>query len=146
GGGFHYQVAEARGEALPVCVILGGDPVLMLASIAPLPENIDELAFAAYLRGAPLPLARARTVPLEVPAMAEFVLEGEVPPRERRMEGPFGDHFGHYSHAAEFPVFHIKAVTRRKNAIYPASVVGQPPQEDRAIGDALQDMMAPLAR
>src|SRR5690606_20741104 len=87
-----------------------------------------------------------RTVPLEVPAMAEFVLEGEVPPRERRMEGPFGDHFGHYSHAAEFPVFHIKAVTRRKNAIYPASVVGQPPQEDRAIGDALQEMMAPLAR
>ena len=146
GGGFHYHVAEARGSSLPVCVILGGDPVLMLASIAPLPENIDELAFAAYLRGEPLPLARARTVPLEVPAMAEFVLEGEVPPKERRMEGPFGDHFGHYSHAAEFPVFHIKAVTRRRDAIYPASVVGQPPQEDRAIGDALQEMMAPLAR
>lgn len=146
GGGFHHHVAEEHGQSLPVCVILGGDPVLMMASIAPLPENIDEFAFAAYLRGAPLPLARARTVPLAVPAMAEFVLEGEVPPRERRIEGPFGDHFGHYSHAAEFPVFHVKAVTRRSHAIYPASVVGQPPQEDRAIGDALQEMMAPLAR
>ncbi|MEZ4652658.1 MAG: UbiD family decarboxylase [Candidatus Eisenbacteria bacterium] len=101
GGGFHYHVAEERGESLPVCVVLGGDPVLMLASIAP-PENIDELAFAAYLRGSPLPMTRAKTVPLDVPARAEFIIEGEVPPRERRMEGPFGDHFGHYSHAAEF--------------------------------------------
>lgn len=146
GGGFHFGIAEARGEALPACVILGGDPVLMLASVAPLPENVDELAFAAFLRGAPLPLVRAKSVPLEVPAMAEFVLEGQVIAHERRMEGPFGDHFGHYSHAAPFPVFRVQRVTRRKNAIYPASVVGQPPQEDRAIGDALQEMMAPIAR
>ena len=146
GGGFHYGVAESRGESLPVCVLIGGDPILMLASIAPLPENIDELAFAAYLRGAPMPMVQAKSVPMRVPAVAEFVLEGEVPPKERRTEGPFGDHFGHYSHAAEFPVFHLKKITHRKGAIFPVSVVGQPPQEDRYIGDVLQEMMAPMAK
>jgi len=146
GGGFHHQIAEARGEALPACVLVGGDPVLMLASIAPLPENIDELAFAAYLRGTPMPMVRAKSVPMSVPAIAEFVLEGEVPAGERRMEGPFGDHFGHYSHAAEFPLFRVKKITHRKDAIFPVSVVGQPPQEDRYIGDVLQDMMVPMAR
>lgn len=146
GGGFHLHEAEARGQSLPVNVLLGGDPVLMLASIAPLPEDIDELAFAAYLRGAPLPVVRARTNQGWVPASCEFVLEGEVRPGERRLEGPFGDHFGHYSHAAEFPVFHLRKITRRKDAILPVSVVGQPPQEDRWIGDALQELMVPLAR
>lgn len=146
GGGFHYHVAESRGESLPVCVVLGGDPVLMLASVAPLPEDIDELAFASYLRGRPLPVTRAVSVPLEVPASADFILEGEVPPRERRMEGPFGDHFGHYSHPMPHPVFRVRKVTRRRDAVFPVSVVGQPPQEDRYIGDALQEMMVPLAR
>ncbi len=146
GGGFHHQIAEKQNEALPLCVLVGGDPVLMLASIAPLPENIDELAFAAYLRGEPMPMVTAKSVPMRVPAMAEFVIEGEVPPHERRMEGPFGDHFGHYSHAAEFPVFNVKKITHRRDAIFPVSVVGQPPQEDRYIGDILQDMMAPMAR
>lgn len=145
GGGFHYHEAEALGRALPACVVLGGDPVLMLASVAPLPENIDELAFAAYLRGGPLPVARAASVPLSVPAMADVVLEGVIPPFERRLEGPFGDHFGHYSLAAEHPVFRLSAMTRRRDAIFPVSVVGQPPQEDRWIGDALQEMMGPLA-
>lgn len=146
GGGFHYGIAEARGEALPTCVLIGGDPVLMLASVAPLPENVDELAFAAYLRGAPMPMLAAKSVPMRVPAIAEFVLEGEVLPHERRLEGPFGDHFGHYSHAAEHPVFHLKAITHRKGAIFPVSVVGQPPQEDRYIGDVLQEMMVPMAK
>lgn len=146
GGGFHFGLAEQRGESLPACVLLGGDPVLMLASIAPLPENIDELAFAAYLRGEPMPMVAAKSVPMRIPAMPEFVLEGRIAAHERRMEGPFGDHFGHYSHAAEFPVFRVEAITHRRDAIFPVSVVGQPPQEDRYIGDALQDMMAPLAR
>jgi len=146
GGGFHHHEAEQRGESLPVCVVLGGDPVLMLASIAPLPEDIDELAFAAYLRGQSLPVARAVSQPHLVPASAEFVLEGFVAAQERRREGPFGDHFGHYSHAADFPVFHLMKITRRRDAILPVSVVGQPPQEDRWIGDALQELMAPLAR
>ncbi|MCA9756824.1 MAG: UbiD family decarboxylase [Candidatus Eisenbacteria bacterium] len=146
GGGFHYGIAEAKGESLPMCVLIGGDPVLMLASIAPLPENVDELAFAAFLRGEPMPMVQAKSVPMRVPAIAEFVLEGRVPPKERRMEGPFGDHFGHYSHAHEFPVFHLEKITHRKGAIFPVSVVGQPPQEDRYIGDVLQDMMVPLAK
>lgn len=146
GGGFHYHEAEKRGESLPVCVLLGGDPVLMLASVAPLPENVDELAFAAFLRGEPLRVTRAVTVPLDVPVAADFVLEGVVPPGERRREGPFGDHFGHYSHAADHPVLHLTKITRRRDAVFPVSVVGQPPQEDRAIGDALQEMMAPLIR
>lgn len=145
GGGFHYHEAEALGRALPACVVLGGDPILMLASVAPLPENIDELAFAAYLRGAPLPVTRAASVPLFVPAMADFVLEGVIPPHERRMEGPFGDHFGHYSLASEHPVFRLTSMTRRRDAVFPVSVVGQPPQEDRWIGEALQELMVPLA-
>jgi 4-hydroxy-3-polyprenylbenzoate decarboxylase len=146
GGAFHYREAEARGQSLSACCILGGDPILMLASVAPLPENVDELAFAAFLRGAPLKAVRAVTVPILVPASADFVLEGIVPARERRSEGPFGDHFGHYSHQSEQPVFHLTKITHRHDAIFPVSVVGQPPQEDRWIGDALQEMLVPLLR
>jgi len=145
GGGFHYHEAEKLDQPLPVTVTLGADPCLMLSAVAPLPEGIDELAFAAFLRGAPTPLARATKVPgAWSPADAEIVLEGIVPPRERRMEGPFGDHFGHYSHAAPFPVFHVQAITRRKNAVYYASFVGKPPQEDKAIGEAVGAMISPL--
>ncbi len=147
GGGFHYHEAEKRGEPLPVTVSLGADPCLMLAAVAPLPEGFDELAFAAFLRGAPTAIAPATQVPgAWAPAEAEIVLEGIVPPRERRMEGPFGDHFGHYSHAAPFPVFHVRAITRRKDAAYYASFVGKPPQEDKAIGEAVGAMMGPLVR
>ncbi len=146
GGAFHYRVAESRGQSLPACCILGGDPILMLASVAPLPENVDELAFAAFLRGAPLNAVRAVSVPILVPASADFVLEGIVPARERRLEGPFGDHFGHYSHQSEQPVFHLTKMTHRRDAIFPVSVVGQPPQEDRWIGEALQEMLVPLLR
>jgi 4-hydroxy-3-polyprenylbenzoate decarboxylase len=88
----------------------------------------------------------ARTLSLRVPASAEFVLEGIVPPGRREMEGPFGDHFGHYSGAAPFPVFHVRRVTRRRNPIYPAAVVGKPPQEDRYLGDAAQEMLTPLIK
>jgi 4-hydroxy-3-polyprenylbenzoate decarboxylase len=147
GGGFHYHEAEKRGMALPVTVSLGADPCLMLSAVAPLPEGIDELAFAAFLRGAPTPLARAVAVDgAWAPAEAEIVLEGYVPPKERRMEGPFGDHFGHYSHAAPFPVFKVQAITRRKDAVYYASFVGKPPQEDKAIGEGVGAMMGPLVR
>ena len=147
GGGFHYHEAEKRGLPLPVTVALGADPALMLSAVAPLPEGIDELAFAAFLRGAPTPLARATTVEgAWSPAEAEIVLEGVVPPHERRTEGPFGDHFGHYSHAAPFPVFHVQAITRRKNAVYYASFVGKPPQEDKAIGEGVGDLIGPLVR
>jgi 4-hydroxy-3-polyprenylbenzoate decarboxylase len=146
GGRGHYFEAERRGEPLEAAVILGGDPLLMLSAILPLPEDFDEIAFAGFLRGAPTPMVRAQAVDVLVPAQAEFILEGIVPPQERRVEGPFGDHFGHYSEAAEFPVFHLKRITRRRDAIYPASVVGQPPQEDKYMGMAAGEMIGPLIR
>jgi menaquinone biosynthesis decarboxylase len=146
GGRGHYFEAERRGEPLEAAVVLGGDPILMLSAIFPLPEDMDELAFAGFLRGAPTRMVRGTWIKLQVPASAEFVLEGEVPPGERRMEGPFGDHFGHYSEAAEFPVFHVKRVTRRRNPLFPASVVGKPPQEDKYMGIAAGEMIGPLIR
>jgi 4-hydroxy-3-polyprenylbenzoate decarboxylase len=139
GGGFHYHEAEKRGRPLEVAVAVGADPATLLAAVAPLPEGIDEVAFAGFLRGAATRLTRARTLSMPVLADAEFVLEGLVPPGERRDEGPFGDHFGHYSHAAPFPVFHLQAVTHRERPIYQASVVGKPPQEDKSMGEAVQE-------
>ena len=146
GGGYHYAAAERRGVALPVAVALGADPITLLASVAPLPEGIDELAFAGFLRGAPTDLARCGSIDAWAPASAEFVLEGVVPPAERRMEGPFGDHFGHYSHAAPFPVFHVHAIASRERPVYPAAVVGVPPQEDVAMGEAVAGVVGPLIR
>jgi 4-hydroxy-3-polyprenylbenzoate decarboxylase len=146
GGRGHHWEAERRGEALPVAVVLGGDPIMMLAAILPLPEDMDELAFAGFLRGAPTRMVKGRTIPIAVPADADIIIEGIVPPGERRMEGPFGDHFGHYSEAAEFPVFRVSAITRRRNALYPATVVGKPPQEDKVMGVAAGEMIGPLIR
>jgi len=146
GGGFHHHRAEALGEPLEVAVAVGADPATLLASVAPLPEGIDELAFAGFLRGAPTRLACARTLTMHVPADAEFVLEGVVRPGERRQEGPFGDHFGHYSHAAPFPVFHLQAITHRRRPIYQASVVGKPPQEDKFMGEAVQEFFSGVLR
>jgi 4-hydroxy-3-polyprenylbenzoate decarboxylase len=140
GGGFHFHRAETAGNGLEVAVAVGADPATLLAAVAPLPEGIDELAFAGFLRGAPTRLARSRTLGMAVPADAEFVIEGFVSAGERRTEGPFGDHFGHYSHAAPFPVFHVKDVTYRALPIFQASVVGKPPQEDKYMGEAVQEM------
>ncbi len=140
GGGFHYHKAEKRGDGLEVAIAVGADPATLLAGVAPLPEGIDELAFAGFLRGAPTRLARSRKLKMLVPADAEFVIEGVVPAGERRTEGPFGDHFGHYSHAAPFPVFHVRDVTHRSRPIFQASVVGKPPQEDKFMGEAVQEM------
>lgn len=146
GGRFHYWQAESEGRPIEVAVALGGDPALMLSAAVALPENIDEVAFSGLLRRRPAPLVPAKTLSMTVPATAEFVLEGVVPPNERRIEGPFGDHFGYYSRSAPFPVFHIKRVTRRRNPVFPATVVGKPPQEDKFIGDATQEMVGPLMK
>jgi 4-hydroxy-3-polyprenylbenzoate decarboxylase len=127
-------------------VVIGADPILMMSSILPLPEDVDEIGFAGFLRGRSVPMVPATTLKMSVPASAEIILEGVVPARERRMEGPFGDHFGHYSEAAEFPVFHIRRVTRRRNAIYAATVVGKPPQEDKFLGLAAGAMVGPLIK
>lgn len=146
GGGFHYSVAESRGEALPVTILLGGPPALILSAIAPLPENVPELMLASLLMGSRLPRVAADPPARPHPLVAEceFAIVGRVPPRERRMEGPFGDHYGYYSLAHEFPVFHAEAIYRRRDAIYPATVVGKPRQEDFFIGDYLQSLLAPL--
>ncbi|MGB2869379.1 MAG: UbiD family decarboxylase [Bacteroidota bacterium] len=146
GGGFHYHRAEQLNQDLEVAVALGTDPALLLAAVAALPEGMDEVMFASFLRGKPIPMTRGRNVSINVPANAEFVLEGVVRGKERRQEGPFGDHFGHYSNAAPFPVFHVRGITHRKNPIYPATVVGIPPMEDKFLGDATQQILGPLAR
>ena len=143
GGGFHYQIAEARGEALPVTVFLGGPPALILAAVAPLPENVPETMLASLIAG-----ERLRTTsgpgPHPLLADAEFALIGEVPPRERHAEGPFGDHYGYYSLQHDYPVFRVRAIAHRRDAIYPATVVGKPRQEDFFIGDLLQELLSPL--
>ena len=146
GGGFHYHKAEQLGKEFEAAVALGTDPALLLASVSALPEGIDEVMFASFLRGERIPMTRGKKINMAVPANAEFILEGVVPLNERRMEGPFGDHFGHYSNAAPFPVFHLRSVTHRRNPIYPATVVGIPPMEDKFLGDATQQILGPLAR
>ncbi|ODS57759.1 MAG: 4-hydroxybenzoate decarboxylase [Acidobacteria bacterium SCN 69-37] len=143
GGGFHYQVAESRGEALPVTVFLGGPPALILSAIAPLPENVPELMLASLIAGSRLPMAEG-SWPHPLVADAEFALIGEVPPRERRPEGPFGDHYGYYSLQHDYPVFHVRQIARRRDALFPATVVGKPRQEDFFIGDLLQELLSPL--
>lgn len=145
GGGFHFAKACQAGKSLPVSVILGGPPVLTLAAIAPMPEGVDERLLAAWLLGRPLDVI-VRPSGHRIPARAEFVIEGTVSAGDVRKEGPFGDHLGHYSHSAEFPVFRVQRVLARRDAIYPATVVGKPPQEDYFIGEALQEMMLPLLK
>ena len=143
GGGFHHAAAEARGEDLPVTVTLGGPPAAILASVAPLPENVPEMLLASLLLGRRLPVTR-ELGPHPVVADAEFALLGRVPAGERRPEGPFGDHYGYYSLVHDYPVFHVERLFHRKDAIYPATVVGKPRQEDFFIGDLLQELLAPL--
>ncbi len=144
GGGFHYFEAEARNESLPVTVFMGGPPALMLAAVAPLPEGAPELMLASLLAGSKLGMAENPNGGHRFVAEAEFVLAGHVPPIERRSEGPFGDHYGYYSLQHDYPVFHADAVFHRNDAIYPATVVGKPRQEDFFIGDYLQELLSPL--
>ena len=143
GGGFHYAEAEARNEPLPVTVFLGGPPALTLAAVAPLPENVPELMLASLIAGERLAMVHGGW-PHTLVAEAEFALIGRVPPVTRRAEGPFGDHYGYYSLAHDFPVFEVTHVARRKDAIFPATVVGKPRQEDFYIGDLLQELLSPL--
>jgi UbiD family decarboxylase len=145
GGGFHYAVAEARAQALPATVMLGGPPALILAAVAPLPENVPELMLASLIAGQRLPqVGGPNGHPHPLVASAEFALMGEVPPRERRPEGPFGDHYGYYSLCHDYPVFRVSQIAHRRDAIYPATVVGKPRQEDFYIGDLLQELLSPL--
>jgi UbiD family decarboxylase len=143
GGGFHYAVAEQRGDALPVTVLLGGPPALMLAAVAPLPENVPELLLASLIAGERLKVATGAG-PHPLAAAAEFALIGRVPPHVRRQEGPFGDHYGYYSLQHDYPIFEVERMAHRRDAIYPATIVGKPRQEDFFIGDLLQELLSPL--
>ena len=152
GGAEHQRVAvertrgRAEAERMPVAIALGGDPAMIYAASAPLPPGVDEVVFAGWLRGSGVELVACRTVDLEVPAEAEIILEGYVDPHERRLEGPFGDHTGYYSLARDYPVFHLTAVTRRGRPIYPATLVGRPPQEDYWLGKATERLFLPIIK
>jgi UbiD family decarboxylase len=144
GGGYHYHAAEQRNESLPVTLFIGGPPALMMAAIAPLPENIPELMLASLLLGEKLQMTDDPAGGHPLVAGAEFAAKGFVPPHVRRPEGPFGDHYGYNSLTHDYPIFQIQHLYHRRDAIYPATVVGRPRQEDFYIGDFLQDLLSPL--
>ena len=144
GGGFHLAAAEALDRPLPVVVNLGGPPALILAAIAPLPENVPEVLLGSLLVARKLAMTDNPLGPLPVIADAEVALVGEALPRERRPEGPFGDHYGYYSETHDYPVFRCRGVLRRRDAVVPATVVGKPRQEDFHLGDFVQTLLGPL--
>jgi UbiD family decarboxylase len=144
GGGYHYYEAEQRNEDLPMTLFIGGPPALMMAAIAPLPENLPELMLASLLVGEKLGMTKNPLGGHRLVAEAEFAVCGKVPPHMRRPEGPFGDHYGYNSLTHDYPVFQTSHLYHRKDAIYPATVVGRPRQEDYYIGDFLQDLLSPL--
>lgn len=152
--GMHWQVHKVgarhgrryyqRNERMPVAVCLGGDPAYTFAATAPLPDGLDEVLFAGFIRKKSVELVRCETLDLEVPADVDFVLEGYVQPGELRGEGPFGDHTGFYTAIDPYPVFHLTAVTHRRDAVYPATIVGMPPMEDFYLGDASVRIFLPV--
>lgn len=145
GGADHEREArEQHLPRLPAAIVLGGDPAQMWCASAPLPPGIDEYLLAGWLRGKPVPFVKCVTQALEVPANAEIVIEGYVDLSERRLEGPFGDHTGFYTPPDLFPVFHVTAITHRRGAIYPTTVVGKPPMEDYWMGKATERLFLPL--
>ncbi|HAW60647.1 MAG TPA: menaquinone biosynthesis decarboxylase [Actinobacteria bacterium] len=153
--GMHWQIHHDGAQnfrksdpnkPFEVAVALGADPATIYSATAPLPHGLDELIFSGFLRGEPVEVVKAKAVDLHVPANAEMILEGYVLHAEERLEGPFGDHTGYYSLADEYPVFHVKAITMRKNPIYPATVVGKPPMEDCYMGKATERIFLPLIK
>ncbi len=144
-GARHDRRAQEQGvDRLEVAVALGADPTTMWTGAMPLPPDMDELAAAGVIRGEPVEVVKCKTVDLEVPAHAEYVLEGYVVPGETRDEGPFGDHTGYYSPPEPYPVFHVTAMTHRRDPIYPTTMVGRPPTEDFFMGKAAERIMLPV--
>ena len=155
--GMHWQMHKVgarhgkryleTGQKMPVAVFLGGDPAYTFSATAPLPDGVDEFLLAGYLRKKSVELVKCQTNDLEVPADADFVLEGYVDPTEPvRREGPFGDHTGYYSLPDNYPAFHLTAITHRKGAIYPATIVGRPPMEDFYMGTASVRLFMPILK
>jgi 4-hydroxy-3-polyprenylbenzoate decarboxylase len=143
-GSHYFQEYRKAGKRMPVAVAVGTDPAVTYAATAPLPRGIDEMILAGFIRKKPVPMARCVSVDLEVPAEAEFVLEGYVDPEELRLEGPFGDHTGYYSLVGEYPVFHLTALTHRRNPVYSATIVGRPPMEDCWLAKATERIFLPV--
>jgi 4-hydroxy-3-polyprenylbenzoate decarboxylase len=142
----HHAVAERLGQRLPVAVAFGADPVVCYAASAPLPGDIDEYLFAGFLRGERVEMVDCVSVPLQVPAHAQVVLEGYVEPGERAPEGPFGDHTGFYTPVEPFPVLHVECMTTQQDPIYHSIVTSKPPQEDGPIGHATERIFLPLIK
>jgi len=146
-GAAHWREMAERGETMPVCIAIGGDPASIYSASAPLPPTVDEFLFAGFLRRAPVALARAVTCDLEVPADADVVIEGQIDPREALVtEGPFGDHTGFYSLADLYPRVQVTAITMRRQAVYATTIVGRPPMEDYYLGHATERIFLPLLR
>jgi 4-hydroxy-3-polyprenylbenzoate decarboxylase len=144
-GARHYQ--HQQGQRMPLAACLGGDPAMIYAATAPLPDQIDEILFTGFLRKKGVELVKGVTVDIEVPANSDIVIEGYVDPAEPyRREGPFGDHTGFYSLADDYPVFHVTCITHRKNPIYPTTIVGRPPMEDVYLGKTTERLFLPLVR
>jgi 4-hydroxy-3-polyprenylbenzoate decarboxylase len=137
---------EKQGRRMDVAVAIGADPATVFSGVAPLPPGLSEFLFAGFLRGEGVALVGAKTVDLQVPAEAEIVLEGYVEPNERRREGPFGDHTGFYSLEDDFPVFHVTAITHRREPVYLTTIVGKPPMEDGFLGEAVERLFLPLVK
>lgn len=144
GGGYHLYECEREGKALPANIYLGGPPAMILSAIAPLPENVPEMMLASLLLGERLGRSKSVGPAPDPVAESEFCLTGVVPPGVRRAEGPFGDHYGYYSLQHDYPVFRPSTIYHRKNAVFPATVVGKPRQEDFFLGDYLQELLLPL--
>jgi 4-hydroxy-3-polyprenylbenzoate decarboxylase len=148
-GAEHYRrlLKEGKGDGrMPVAVAIGADPATMYSAILPLPPDLDEMMISGFLRGKPVEMVKCETCDIEVPANAEFVLEGYVTTGELKREGPFGDHTGFYSLADDYPVFHVECVTHRKNPIYATTIVGPPPMEDYFMGKSIERIFLPLMR
>ncbi len=145
-GAHFFHEYRRQNKRMEVAVAIGADPAVCYSASAPLPYGIDEFLLAGFIRKAAVPLVKCKTVNLEVPATAEIVLEGYIDPTEMRLEGPFGDHTGYYSQDGDYPVFHVTAVTHRKNPVYLTTIVGIPPQEDYYLGKATERIFLPLMR
>ena len=140
----HRRWAEEKREPLPAAAVIGADPGTILAAVTPVPDTLSEYQFAGLLRGQKVELVRAKTVPLEVPAEAEIVIEGHVSLDDYRDEGPFGDHTGYYNAVEPFPVFTVSAITMRRDPIYLSTYTGRPPDEPSILGEALNEVFIPL--
>ena len=143
-GARHQRMWAAEGKDMPIAIVLGGESVLPYAATCPLPPAVSELLFAGFLNDGGIPLAPAKTIPLEVPANAEIVIEGLVSATETAREGPFGDHTGYYSLAENYPTIRITAITHRERPVYPTTIVGPPPMEDYYMGKATERVFLPL--